>query len=262
VRASPAALLLGLLAAAGGGCRQAEPAPEPAAAPSPDSTAPDLAGTWTVVGHLIPGTSAMNETEAARWHGRTVRLDLTQAVTEGSHCDRPTYDIRRMARASLLGGEFNLPPGRLPSLDGLDTLTLLAVRCGGAPWTAMGGRLIGIDSARAYAPWDGVFFELARRRDFRALGQEPGWSLEIREGEAITFTYAYGESRAVTPVPVPTTDSATGARVYHAVTEASDLRVVIESRACTDAMSGKPFETTVSVTLNGQAYSGCGGPLR
>jgi hypothetical protein len=104
----------------------------------------------------------MGDAEATRWHGRTVRLDVTQAVTEDNHCDRPTYETRRVGRESLLGGEFNLPPGRLPSIEALDTLTLLEVRCGGSPWTAMGGRLIGIDSARAYAPWDGVFFELER----------------------------------------------------------------------------------------------------
>jgi hypothetical protein len=168
VRIPPAALLLAALAAAGG-CR-AEPVPdaEEAADPPPaqvqpaDSAAPDLAGTWTVVGHRIPAIGAMSDAEAARRHGRTVRLDVTQAVSEDNHCDRPTYTTRRVARASLLGGEFHVPPGRLPALEALDTLTVLEVRCGGAPWTAMGGRLIGIDSARAYAPWDGVFFELAR----------------------------------------------------------------------------------------------------
>ena len=170
MRPARRALLLTALAT-GAGCRP-EPAPkaEEAAAPpparveAPDSAAPDLAGTWTVVGHRIPAISAMSDTEAARWHGRTVRLDLTQAVSEENHCDRPTYETRRVGRASLLGEEFDLQPGPLPPLEALDSLTLLEVRCGGAPWTAMGGRLIGVDSARAYAPWDGVFFELERGR--------------------------------------------------------------------------------------------------
>jgi uncharacterized membrane protein len=268
VRRRHRALLLAALAASGGACRQEKPAPPaedavappPAQVPAADSTTPDLAGAWTVVGHRIPGVSAMSEREAARWHGRTLRLDLAQAVSEESHCDRPSYATRRVVPESLLGREFQLPPGRLPSLAALDSLTLLEVRCAGSPWNAMGGRLIGIDSARAYAPWDGVFFELTRSREFKAIGQEPGWSLEISPGKAMTFRYAYGESTAVTPVPSPNTERATGARVYHARTEASDLRVVIEPRPCTDAMSGEPFETTVSVVLNGKAYSGCGAP--
>lgn len=65
----------------------------------------------------------------------------------------------------------------------------------------------------------------------------------------------------VTPAPRPETDPETGARVYHAITEASDLRVVIEQAPCTDVMSGKPFEATVTVTLNGQTHHGCGGAL-
>ena len=106
-----------------------------------------------------------------------------------------------------------------------------------------------------------MLVELARDRDYRAIGQEPGWRLEVRKGKEIVFIYAYGESRAVTPAPRPETDAETGARTYRAVTEASDLRVTIAPTACTDAMSGKPFETTVTVTLNDTAYHGCGGPL-
>ncbi len=70
---------------------------------------------------------------------------------------------------------------------------------------------------------------------------------------------AVGKADVVTPVPRPETDQATGIRVYHAVTEANDLRVVIEPAGCTDVMSGKAFDTTVTVTLNRQTYHGCGG---
>lgn len=60
------------------------------------------------------------------------------------------------------------------------------------------------------------------------------------------------------PASAPGIDPANGASVYHAVTEANDLCVVIASTPCTDIMSGRPFETTVTVTLNGQTYHGCG----
>ena len=125
----------------------------------------------------------------------------------------------------------------------------------------MGGRLIGIGADRALAPWDGVFFELTRETDFRAVGQEPGWLLEIRNGREIRLITDYGADTAVTPVPPAGTDSATGARTYHAVTGAHDLQVLIQPAACTDAMSGEPYETTVTVTLDGRANHGCGGPL-
>jgi uncharacterized membrane protein len=111
------------------------------------------------------------------------------------------------------------------------------------------------------ANWDGAFFELTRDRDVRAQGQEPSWSLEIRKGKGIRFTYDLGKREVVTPMPVPRTDSKSGATVYRAVTEANDLRVVIEQTPCTDSMSGNPFEATVTVTLNGQTYHGCGGAI-
>lgn len=251
----------------GGGCRKAGEAPptERATSGSAASLAASppsgLIGIWTVIGHHLPGISAMSDADAATWHGQTVRLTAAQAISPGNHCDEPRYGTRAVSRDSFLAEAFHLPPGSLTSLATLERLTLLDVSCNDAHWTAMGGLLIEIDANRALAPWDGVFFELERDRDFRAAGQEPFWRLEIAKGKDIRFVQA-GKLDVVTPVPRPTTDRVTGARVLHATTEANDLRVVIESAQCTDIMSGKPFETTVTVTLNKQAYHGCGGPLK
>ena len=125
-------------------------------------------------------------------------------------------------------------------------------------WDARG---IGIEADRALAPWNGVFFELTRESDFRAVGQEPGWLLEIRHAREMRLITAYGADTAVTPVPPRRIDSTTGARSYHAVTEGHDLQVLIQPTACNDAMSGESYETTVTVALDGHAYHGCGGPL-
>lgn len=93
---------------------------------------------------------------------------------------------------------------------------------------------------------------------FRALGQEPGWLLEIRPERQIEFSYDYGEQQVSTPVPVP--EISGRQTIYHAVTEANDLRVEIVEEACADVMSGQPYPATVRVTLNGDVYEGCGGP--
>jgi hypothetical protein len=247
-----------------GGCRKAdealpsERAKVTPAVPSIVASPSDLTGIWTVVAHRIPGISAMSDAEATAWHGRTVRLTATEAMSGGNHCDEPTYAARTAGKASFLGSEFNLPPGSLTPLASLEHLTVLEVSCGGTPWAAMGGRFIEVDADHALAPWDGVFFELERDRDFRAAGQEPFWRLEIAKGKEIRFTQV-GKADAVTPTPGPATDPQTGARTYHAITEANDLRAVIEPTPCTDVMSGKPFATTVTVTLNGQRFHGCGG---
>ena len=42
------------------------------------------------------------------------------------------------------------------------------------------------------------------------------------------------------------------------MTEANDLRVVIEPTRFADVMSRRPFEKAVTVTLIGQTYLGCG----
>ncbi len=248
------------------GCRNADEAPsaEQPMAPASVSVAalPDLTGIWTVTGHHIPGISAMSDADAAARHGSTLRLTADEALSGGHRCVEPVYTAESVVTDRFLATEFRLPPGGLAPLASAERITVLEVACAGASWTAPGARLIGIDAARALAPWDGVFFELARDRDFRAVGQEPFWHLEIHKGKQLRFTYDLGEREAVTPAPQPEIDPAKGARVYHAVTEANDLRVAIEPAPCSDVMSGKPFETTVTVTLNGQTYHGCGESLQ
>lgn len=232
--------------------------PETPAATDAFASTPDLTGIWTVVGHHIPEISAMSDADAKVWHGRTVRLTANQAISPESHCDEPAYTTDTVTKDRFLGSEFNLRPGSLTPLASLEQISVLHVSCGRERWTAMGGRMIGIDRDRVLAFWDGVFFELARDRDFRAVGQEPFWRLELQKGKEIRFTYALGQREAATPAPVPKIDPVSGSSVYHAVTEANDLRVAIEPTRCADVMSGKPFEKTVTVTLNGQTYRGCG----
>ncbi|MDP9197965.1 MAG: META domain-containing protein [Pseudomonadota bacterium] len=218
-------------------------------------------GIWTIVGHHLLGTSALNDDQARARYGETVRLTANAATSSGQRCGEPRYATRRVPTSSWLASEYQLPPGKLDALAASPQVTLHEVSCGGTLWAALGARLIEIDSEHALAPWDGAFFELARERDFRALGQEPGWQLEIRMGAEMRLTYDYGAGTAVTPAARVQIDPTSGTRTYHAVTEANDLRVVIVPVPCTDTMSGRPFAATVSVTLNGRTLRGCGEEL-
>jgi hypothetical protein len=248
---STAVLVLLLLPCAALACRGARDEPEPL----------DLEGVWTIVGHHAPGVAGMSEVEAEEWRGRTLRLTPGRAMSQWAQCDAPRLGPRLVPRDSFLAAEYKLPAGALGRAGLPERVTVLEVSCGGVPWTAMGSRLIGITADRALAPWNGIFFEVARESDFRAVGQEPGWLLEIRDGKEIHLIADYGADTVVTPVPPGQTDSATGARTYHAVTEAHDLLVLIQPTACADAMSGESYETTVTITLDGRGYQGCGGPL-
>ncbi len=222
---------------------------------------PAPTGIWTIVGHHLLGTSALNDEQARARYGETVRLTTNAATSSGQRCDEPRYATRRVPTSSWLASEYHLPSGSLEALAASPQITLQEVNCGGTLWAALGARLIEIDSERALAPWDGVFFELARDRDFRALGQEPGWQLEIRKGAEMRLTYDYGAGTAVTPAGRVQIDPTSGTRTYHAVTEANDLRVVIVPVPCADTMSGRAFAATVSVTLNGRTLRGCGEEL-
>jgi hypothetical protein len=221
----------------------------------------DLEGVWTVVGHHAPGVAGISEVDAEDWRGQTVRLTTARAVSGGSRCDAPRYARHLVARDSFLTAEYKVASDALRRAGLPERVTVLEVSCGGVPWAAMGGRLIGIAADRALAPWDGVFFELTRDSDFRAVGQEPGWLLEIRHPQEMRLITDYGADTAVAPAPPAVTDSASGARTYHAAAGPRDLQVLIQPTACTDAMSGESYETTVTVTLDGRAYHGCGGPL-
>jgi heat shock protein HslJ/uncharacterized membrane protein len=218
-----------------------------------------LAGIWTVVAHHhSPGISALTDEEANRRHGETIRLTARSAIAPANACREPRYATSQVPVAAYLASAFSIAPTRLPPLTGHNQMRVMEVSCGDADWTELGGLLLEVDRDRVLAPWDGVFFELARDRDFRGLGQEPGWQIELRKGLEMRFTYDYGKGTAVTPAPRPRVDANTGTQTFHAKAGASDLRLDIVPVRCEDSMSGRAFPATVTVTLNGRAFRGCG----
>ncbi len=108
----------------------------------------------------------------------------------------------------------------------------------------------------ARVPW-----EDARRRgvEFRGVGNEPGWYLEIQGGRQLLFVGDYGSQRVL--VPYAGAERVGPARVYHGAAAAHDLRVEIVDEPCVDTMSGEAFPSRVAVTFDGTAYQGCGQTL-
>jgi heat shock protein HslJ len=90
---------------------------------------------------------------------------------------------------------------------------------------------------------------------YRALGQEPGWSLVIEHG-TISYVGDYGDVRITVPAPSPRT-SFNGHRY-----EAGRLTVDITHSLCNDAMSGRAFADRVMVIADGRTVHGCGGERR
>jgi putative lipoprotein len=93
---------------------------------------------------------------------------------------------------------------------------------------------------------------------FRAIGQEPGWLLEITDGKEILLAMNYGQQRKSFRYVEPREDKAAATTLFQIQ---ADTSVLIEGKPCNDVMSGEPFPTTVTVTLEGKTYRGCGRAL-
>lgn len=88
-----------------------------------------------------------------------------------------------------------------------------------------------------------------------ARGQEPGWILTIRDGR-IDYVGNYGDKRISVARPDPRPS-------FNGMRYATERLVVdVTYVRCNDAMNGQGYAHQVSVTADGQAYSGCGGERR
>ncbi len=97
----------------------------------------------------------------------------------------------------------------------------------------------------------------ARGVDFRGIGQEPGWVVEVTEGGKITAVLDYGAKTLELPAPPPAT-AEDGAVVYDASTDIDHLILHIRQKICIDAMSGESHPSTVELVVNDKPYKGCG----
>ena len=97
--------------------------------------------------------------------------------------------------------------------------------------------------------------------DFRAVGNEPGWVLEISNQADILFITDYGQSRhefVSTNVSSATQGLMT---MYEANNDQDRIEIKLTAQRCGDTMSDEKFPVTVNVLLNQKEYNGCGRAL-
>ena len=115
-------------------------------------------------------------------------------------------------------------------------------------------------------PWDA-----ARERGvaFRAIGQEPGWFLDVYPDERLHLVLAYGEREVSAPDPgseearigdVDVTTWQTSATEAGVGTAA--LHIEAHATPCQDIMSGEAFDHQVVVQWGDERFEGCGRALR
>lgn len=106
-------------------------------------------------------------------------------------------------------------------------------------------------AARTRADYPGVMFF--------AHGNEPGWTVELdNKAPTLTLSTDYGETTETLPYMMSVMDNAAGRVVLENADASRFFRVRIESGACFDDMSGKPHPARVTLSIDGDQYSGCG----
>lgn len=97
--------------------------------------------------------------------------------------------------------------------------------------------------------------------DFRAVGNEPGWDLEIMHDKKLEFTRQYGKVSYSFNTSQRETDQSAHKTIYSAREKGHSLSVTILGDVCHDTMSDESFESTVTVVLDDKTYKGCGKAL-
>src|SRR5688572_25726156 len=98
---------------------------------------------------------------------------------------------------------------------------LVSIACGGQDRPRRGPATE--SPARETADSDPWRAAQVRGVDFRAVGQEPGWLLEIDNERSMRLAYDYAEREATVPVPQPAREE--GKTTYQAVGGTNSLAV-------------------------------------
>jgi len=120
-----------------------------------------------------------------------------------------------------------------------------------------------LDESTARPPATRSPWEDARARGvvFRAVGNEPGWFVEVEGGKnpGLRATLDYGERT----LEVPRVFEYSGLYGYHGKTiDRIDVRLTMKLEPCSDGMSDERYPFSARLAVGKQIYVGCGRYLR
>ena len=95
--------------------------------------------------------------------------------------------------------------------------------------------------------------------EFRGIGNEPPWQLEIGPNSIVLKT-GYELSAQTYPLVNSTGKSQQSTR-YQTHTDNGQLTISIRAEHCADSMSGEEFASTVVISVDKLKLTGCGRPL-
>ena len=104
------------------------------------------------------------------------------------------------------------------------------------------------------SPWDDA---KARGVAFRGIGQEPGWFVEVDQGQApalrATLDNGSREVQVAQAQALPDNSDFSGK-----TTDGVTVELQIKREACADTMSGEEFAASAQLKVGDQSFSGCG----
>ncbi|MGY2181113.1 hypothetical protein [Pseudomonas agarici] len=94
-----------------------------------------------------------------------------------------------------------------------------------------------------------------RNVSFRAVGNEPGWSVEVGRGKtpALHLEMYYGEQKTDVAKTEVTPEG-----FFGNAADGTEIQVLIDRKTCIDDMSGQEFEASVLLKVGDRDYRGCG----
>lgn len=176
--------------------------------------------------------------------------------------DIPVHFDHDRAWLFLPGETVNLP--QLPSASGIKysdgSYTFWSKGESGSFWL---GNTTYTDcrNNRAKASWEHAKLTGGH---FRALGNEPGWILEIYS-DRIVYITAYGQSSTTINSPHFKITKASKKTIYQTINDTTNdvtpLIIELTPGPCFDSMSGEEFSTSVKIVSHSSTHHGCGNPL-
>jgi len=94
---------------------------------------------------------------------------------------------------------------------------------------------------------------------FRAIGQEPGWLLEITDGTEIMLSTDYGQNVNNYPYVDPVVYQEQRKTLY--VIDGENIEIEFRGEPCRNVMSGEEFVVSVTIKLADKDLKGCGRAL-
>ncbi len=93
---------------------------------------------------------------------------------------------------------------------------------------------------------------------FRAVGNEPGWMIEVRDDKKIEFVNDYGSLEIKAPVDDLWLGPAGEDKIYYVENDVIQFQVIIMKKSYQDNMSGEVFPYQVRVVFPSKSYVGGG----